>query len=357
MAKKEFNIKDFIHKTGEWLKGSGEDHDIVISSRVRLARNISGYNFATRLTAPSAKKMIDEIVAAMDASNVLKNNHIVYFEHLDGITKQLLLERHLISREHAESHNIRALSFSDDEIISIMINEEDHLRIQVLQSGFNLVETWRLIDTVDRALESSLNYAFHPTLGYLTACPTNLGTGMRASCMLHLPALVMTKQITKVLQAVAKLNLAVRGLYGEGTQASGNFFQFSNQITLGKDEEKIIEDLERVVKQIIEHEREARIALNDKRKVKLLDQIWRAVGVLKGARIITSQETTALLSMLRLGLDLGLIDDLKRSTVNDLFIVTQPAHLQLINGKVIAPADRDINRAQIVREYLKTVKF
>jgi len=353
----EFNIKEFINKTSEWLKGTGPDHDIVISSRVRLARNLSDYNFASRLTPKDAKAMIQKILSVIGDSNFLKNNRVVHFEHLDGITKQILLERHLISRELADAQHVRALSFSNDEIVSIMINEEDHLRIQLLQSGFNLMETWRLANQVDSQLEGPLGYAFDQKYGYLTACPTNLGTGMRASCMLHLPALVMTKQINKVLQAVAKLNLAVRGLYGEGTQASGNFFQFSNQVTLGKDEEKIIEDLERVVKQIIEHEREARIALGNKRKTKLLDQIWRAVGTLKAARLITSQETMALLSMLRLGLDLGFIENLDRHKANELFIVTQPAHLQLKNGKVISPVKRDITRAEIIREYLASVSL
>lgn len=354
---KDFNIKEFIDKTGEWLKGTGPDHDIVISSRVRLARNLAEHNFAQRLSPKDARVMIQKIVRVMDSSNFLKNNRVVHFEALDGITKQILLERHLISRELAESPYIRALSFSADEIISVMINEEDHLRIQLLQSGFNLMETWRLADQVDGQLEKSLTYAFDQKYGFLTACPTNLGTGMRASCMLHLPALVMTKQINKVLQAVAKLNLAVRGLYGEGTQASGNFFQFSNQITLGKEEEKIVEDLERVVKQIIEHEREARIALNSKRKTKLLDQIWRALGTLKAARVIASQETMALMSMLRLGLDIGIIENINRHKVNELFIVTQPAHLQLKNGSVISPHERDIMRAQIIREYLAAVSL
>jgi protein arginine kinase len=357
MSMKDFSIKEFIDRTGEWLKGTGPDHDIVISSRVRLARNLSDYNFTQRLLPKDAHAMIQKITKAIEASNFLKNNRMVHFEALDGITKQLLLERHLISRELAESPHVRALSFSADEIISIMINEEDHLRIQLLQSGFNLLETWRLADSVDRQLEKTLTYAFDQKYGFLTACPTNLGTGMRASCMLHLPALVMTKQINKVLQAVAKLNLAVRGLYGEGTQASGNFFQFSNQITLGKEEEKIVDDLERVVKQIIEHEREARIALNHKRKTKLLDQIWRALGALKAARVISSQETMALMSMLRLGLDIGIIANIDRHKVNELFIVTQPAHLQLKNGHVISPQERDIMRAQIIREYLSAVSL
>ncbi|MBU1862662.1 MAG: protein arginine kinase [Candidatus Omnitrophica bacterium] len=352
-----FDIKELLKKSGEWLKGTGPSNDIVISSRIRLARNIAGYKFAAFLNKQETKEMVDKIIAATKKSNYLKADKVVLLESLDVLGRQLLLERHLISREHAEAKGIRALSFSEDEIVSIMINEEDHLRIQVLQSGFNLMETWRMIDKVDSELEASLPFAFHQHLGYLTACPTNVGTGLRASCMLHLPSLVMTKQINKVLQAIGKLNLAVRGLYGEGTQASGNFFQFSNQTTLGKNEEKIIDDLEKVIKQIIEHEREARIALQSKKRDKLYDQIWRAVGILKCAHLMTSQETTSLLSMVRLGVDLNIIKDLDRQKLNELFIVTQPAHLQLLAGKTISPKERDIRRAQIIRQYLKTINM
>ena len=350
-----FNIKQFLNKSGEWLRGTGPDNDIVISSRIRLARNLRDYRFTPLLPANEAQEIIDKVNDATQKSNYLKNNQFVSLEKLDDISKQLLLERHLISREHAEAKGIRGLSFSEDEIMSVMINEEDHLRIQVLQSGFNLMEIWRMIDKIESELEAKLSFAFHQNLGFLTACPTNVGTGLRASCMLHLPSLVMTKQINKVLQASAKLNLAVRGLYGEGTQASGNFFQFSNQVTLGKNEEKIIENLEKVVLQIIEHEREARLALVNKKKDKLLDQIWRAVGILKSARLITSQETTSLLSMVRLGLDLKIISDLNRQILNELFIVTQPAHLQLIAGQVISPQERDLRRAEIVRKYLTSI--
>ena len=353
----DFDIKQFLNKSGEWLKGSGPDNDIVISSRIRLARNLAGYKFAERLQEHEARQIIDKVKKALLKSNYLKNNKFVLLNDFDSIGKQLFLERHLISREHAEANKVRALSFSADEIVSIMINEEDHLRIQVLQSGFNLMETWRMIDKVDSELEGALSFAFHDNLGYLSACPTNVGTGLRASCMLHLPSLVMTKQINKVLQAIAKLNLAVRGLYGEGTQASGNFFQFSNQMTLGKNEERVIGDLEKVVKQIVEHEREARISLSSKKRDKLHDQIWRAVGALKAARLISSQETTALLSIVRLGVDLKIIKDLNQQTLNELFIVTQPAHLQLIAEKSVSPKERDLRRAQIVREYLHSVSI
>jgi len=352
-----FDSKQFANTSGEWLKGTGPDHDIVISSRIRLARNVAGYKFTAQLDEKTEKEIIDKILGAVKESNYLKKNNAVFLHSIESLERQLLLERHLISRELAESTNVRAVSFSKDEIISIMINEEDHLRIQVLQAGFNVMETWRMIDKIDSELGNALSFAFDSHLGYLTACPTNVGTGLRASCMLHLPSLVMTKQINKVLQAIAKLNLAVRGLYGEGTQASGNFFQFSNQITLGKNEEHIVEDLEKVIRQVIEHEREARLALNSKKRDKLHDQIWRAVGTLKSARLITSQETVSLLSLVRLGVDLSVIENLDRKKLNELFIITQPAHLQLFSKKLLTPQERDIRRAQIVREYLQSVNL
>ena len=351
------DFSQFLEKPGEWLRDKGSDHDIVISSRIRLARNLRGYKFSPFLDDSNAKKMSDEILKAIGKTTLLKKNKCVFIESLDDVTRQILLERHLASTEFISKEGIRVLSFSDDEIVSIMINEEDHLRMQVLQSGFNLMETWRIMDEVDTQIASKIEFAYHPTLGFLTACPTNVGTGLRASCMLHLPSLVMTKQINKVLQAIAKLNLAVRGLYGEGTQASGNFFQFSNQVTLGKNEGQIVEDLEKIVRQIIEHEREARVALSGNKKDKLHDQIWRAVGALKAARIITSQESTALLSLVRLGVDLEIISGLDRQTLNKLFIFTQPAHLQLLAKKVISPQERDLRRAQLLRDFLKNVEL
>lgn len=352
----DFSIKKFSQKPGEWLKGSGADSDIVISSRVRIARNVRGYKFSPALSESDAKNMVAHIIKKLKTVNALKQNMFISLQQLDAVGKHILLERHLISKEHAEGEGIRAVSLSENEMMSIMINEEDHLRIQGLQSGFNLLEAWRIIDCIDSEIEEVLPFSFHPTIGYLTACPTNVGTGLRASCMLHLPSLVMTKQVTKVLQAIAKLNLTVRGLYGEGTQASGNFFQFSNQLTLGKNEELIIEDLEKVVRQVVEHEREARKALSSKRKDKLHDQIWRAVGTLKSAYIMSSQEAMSLLSLLRLGVDLKIVD-FETQQLNQLFIVTQPAHLQILGGKLLSPQARDLERARIIRERLQSISL
>ncbi|MCX5687650.1 MAG: ATP--guanido phosphotransferase, partial [Candidatus Omnitrophica bacterium] len=237
-------------------------------------------------------------------------------------------------------------------VISIMINEEDHLRMQVMKSGFNLKEAWQIINDIDTELGNSLDFAYSVDFGYLTACPTNTGTGMRASVMLHLPSLVMTKQIGKVLQAITKLSLTARGLYGEGTEASGNFFQISNQVSLGHKEEDIIDNIDRIIKQIVDHEQSARETLLLQNKEALEDRIWRAYGTLKSAHIITSTETIDLLSLARLGVDLGVIKQADRTLINELFVVTQPAHLQKLEKKKLSPNQRDVKRAEIIREKL-----
>ena len=227
----------------------------------------------------------------------------------------------------------KGLCVGQDEVISIMINEEDHLRMQVMKSGFNLKEAWQIINDIDTELGNTLDFAYSMDFGYLTACPTNTGTGMRASVMLHLPSLVMTKQIGKVLQAITKLSLTARGLYGEGTEASGNFFQISNQVSLGHKEEDIIDNIERIIKQIVDHEQSARETLLSQNKEALEDRIWRAYGTLKSAHIITSTETIDLLSLVRLGVDLGVIKQTDRTLINELFVITQPAHLQKLEKK------------------------
>jgi protein arginine kinase len=233
-----------------------------------------------------------------------------------------------------------------------MVNEEDHLRIQGLRSGFQLRATWEQVDDIDSRLEKHLDYAFSPQFGYLTVCPTNVGTGMRASVMLHLPALVMTRQIDKVFQAVSKINLAVRGLYGEGTQASGDFYQFSNQPTLGKSEVEIIENIERVVPRIIEYERTVRDGLLEQRREVIEDKVWRAYGMLQTARTINSEETMDLLSAVRMGVNLKIIRDVEISTVNELFILTQPAHLQKMERSELNGPERDVTRATFIRNRL-----
>lgn len=349
-------IDHFLSSTCEWLRGTGPESDIVMSSRTRLARNMTGYLFSGRMDVAAQQQMIEDVAKAVASVPFLKNAYFFNYKSLKDLDRQFLLERHLISREHATEKGEKALVVTQNEVVSIMVLEEDHLRIQVFQSGLNLVEAWRLIDKIDSALESKLLYAFDPSLGYLTACPTNLGTGFRSSCMLHLVGLMMTKQVDKVLQALSKLNFAARGFFGEGTQASGNFFQFSNQLTLGQSEVDIVDGLERVMKQIIEHEKEARNYLLEKRRAKLEDQIWRAVGALKSARLMSSAEASGLLSLMRLGIDLGMIKNLSKTNLNALFLFTQPAHLQKLSASMLKAVERDQKRAELLRTRLKDVE-
>lgn len=350
-------IKQILSSNCEWLKGTGPESEVVVSSRIRLARNVAGYLFLEKLNEENQISIISEVQKAVKASKSLKDCMFIQYKDIKEVDRQLLVERHLISREHASGKGKKALVVTPNEMVSIMVLEEDHLRSQVFQSGLNLTEAWQMIDKIDSDLEQAIAYSFDAELGYLTACPTNVGTGLRASCMMHLPALVMTKQINKVLQAVAKLNLAVRGLYGEGTQAIGNFFQFSNQITLGQNEEDIIDNLERVIRQVIEHEKEARRYLLEKKKSKIEDQIWRALGALKSAYLISSNETIGYLSLVRLGVDIGFIKDITYPNLNALFLSTQPAHLQKMYGNDFNASERDYNRAQLLRERLKDVKL
>lgn len=350
-------LNEFLSSTCEWLRGTGPENDIVLSSRIRLARNVTGYLFSERLEPADQQHLIEEVEQAVLSTTLLKGSHFLDYKNLKDLDRQFLLERHLISREHAIEKGEKALVVAKNEVVSIMILEEDHLRCQVFQSGLNLVEAWRLMDQIDTALEAKIAYSFHPTLGYLTACPTNVGTGLRASCMLHLAGLVMTKQVNKVLQALSKLNLAARGFFGEGTQASGNFFQFSNQMTLGQQESEIVDGLERVMRQVIEHEKEARNHLLEKRRGKLEDQIWRSVGALKSARLMSSSEALGLLSLMRLGVDLGFIPNLSKANLNALFLFTQPAHLQKLHGTDLNTADRDQKRAELLRTRLKDVQL
>ncbi len=350
-------LDNLINAPGEWLKGEGPESDIVISSRIRLARNFTGFFFSNILEGAPRIQLINMVRQSAEKTPLLKTSEFFQNDKLTAIDNEFLVERHLISREHAREKRERAICFTTNEMISLMILEEDHLRIQIIQSGFKLKEVWEIMDKLDSELEKNLPYAFHPEFGYLTACPTNVGTGIRVSSMLHLPALVMTKQLNKVLQALQKMNLAARGMYGEGTQATGNFYQISNQITLGQDEPDIIDGLDKVIKQIIGHERDARHALFQSRKVRLQDQIGRALGVLKNSYIISSTETMTLLSMTRLGLDLMLIRGMNTKMLNELFLLSQPSHLQRLAKKSLSAKDRDIRRAQLVRERLKSVEL
>jgi protein arginine kinase len=343
-----------LFEAGEWLSGTGPESDIVMSTRIRLARNLVDYPFLTRIEEARKTALERQLRERLEDPGL----GVTHYQNLDEATKidrECLVERHLISRDHAAGRGDRGVALGPRGALSVMVNEEDHLRAQVLRSGFQPDTCWRQIREFDRQLEERVEFAFSPEFGYLTACPTNAGTAMRVSVMLHLPALVMTKQIEKVFQAVNKINLAVRGFYGEGTQALGDFYQISNQITLGQSEEDILHTITDHVPQIIKFERNVRETLITENRIGLEDRVWRAFGMLERARLITSEETMDYLSAVRMGVNLGLIDRLPISVVNELFILTQPAHLQKLRGCELDTPERDENRAEYVRQKLATL--
>ena len=345
-------LNDLTTKSGEWLRGCGPEADIVISSRVRLARNLADFPFISRATdqdRTQIESMLRERILGLKAAGDLL---YVDVDELEGVDRQFLVERHLISREHAESEGARAVAIDGRETFSVMINEEDHLRVQVLQSGLDLQSVFDQVNHIDDLIEEKVTYAFHEKLGYLTACPTNVGTGMRVSVMLHLPALVITRQIDKVFRSLQKISLAVRGLYGEGSQAMGDFYQISNQITLGRSEEDLIKQIGDIVPVIIDYERQARDFLFKESHENLHDRVSRAYGILRTAQTISSEETLHLLSSVRMGVNLGLIPDLEIPAVNELLIHTQPAHLQKLSGIELDTDDRNIERARYLRRHL-----
>ncbi len=349
------DLHEFLVPPADAARRKGPHDKIVTSSRVRLARNIKDAAFPGWAKKPERTRVLDTIRPAVESLPELRNAFSETMDNLSTLDKQILVERHLISREHAAKNAGSGLVLNRDETFCFMINEEDHLRMQALRPGLQVREAWAAIDRADSALDKKLDYAFTSELGYLTACPTNLGTGIRVSAMLHLPGLVLAEQINQVIQAVNRLGLAVRGLYGEGTEALGNVFQVSNQMTLGETEATIMERLEKVLAQVIEREEDARTSLLESKTKMVYNHIGRAYGILANAHIITSKETMNLLSLLRLGVDLELFPGVDRSLVDELFILTQPAHLQKQHSEKLAAEERDLLRAEMVRERLKQV--
>jgi protein arginine kinase len=352
MERVPMDLNELVTRSGEWLRGSGPESDIVISSRVRLARNLAEFPFISR--ASQADRTEIESVLRDRVLEIQESGELEYVNvnELKVIDRQFLVERQLISREHAESEGARGVAIAPNEQVSLMINEEDHLRIQVMHSGLDLEGAWQQIDRIDSLLGDVVNFAFHPKLGFLTACPTNVGTGVRVSVMMHLPALVITRQIDKVFRSLQKISLAVRGLYGEGSQAMGDFYQISNQITLGKKEADLVKQVGDIVPVLIDYERRARDFLVRESHENLHDKVSRAYGILRTAQTISSEETMHLLSSVRMGVNLGLIDDLQIPLLNELFIHTQPAHLQKLRGVELDTADRNIERARYLRRHL-----
>jgi len=312
----------------------------------------SSISFSQRASEEQLAEVQSEVLKAQQGNNYLANAVFISTSDLADLDKQFMVERHLVSHALAEKKVGRGILVGDQEMVSVMVNEEDHLRLQALQSGFQPKNAWRIIDRIDDELGKSLDYAFSDKFGYVTACPTNAGTGLRASVLIHLPALVLTQEIDKVLRGITQVGLAVRGFYGEGTAVLGNLFQISNQTTLGQLEEDIINSLERVTKQIIEYEEDARTTLLKDAKPQIEDKIWRAHGIVKTARVLTSHEFMNLSSAVRLGVAMGIIPDIDIKTINGLIIWTQPSHLQKRANKTMGPAERDVYRAELVRKML-----
>lgn len=339
--------------TSKWMEGSGPESEIVISSRVRLARNMRGFPFPPLASDEQREKVLATGRKVLkDQEDCFSTMQMLDIHGLSPVYRQVLVEKHLISPLQAREPLASALLLRDDEVISVMINEEDHFRIQCLLPGLQLEKAWDEASRYDDSLEQVVDYAFHEDLGYLTACPTNVGTGLRASVMLYLPALVITGQINHILSAISQVGLAVRGIYGEGTEMVGGLCQISNQITLGQSETEIWQNLYSVIRQLINQERKSRQHLLNKEREKLADRAGRAYGILKHARLLTSEEAMQFISDVRLGVDLGLIREVPVGILNELLVLTRPGCLQYLKGQSLSPFERDLERAIRVKEYL-----
>ncbi len=345
------SVDALLRQPCAWL-AAGLDSGPVISSRIRLARNLKSAAFPGWAGEEECDRIwlsVSPVIAAMPS---LRMATAFAMDQMTELDRLVLLERHLISREQFSRGRGSGVVFRGDETLSVMVNEEDHLRIQGIRHGFDLPGLWEEVDRLDTELEESLPYAFSAKLGYLTACPSNVGTGLRASCMLHLPGLVLMNEIGPMMKGMAKIGLAVRGLMGEGTEASGNMFQISNQMTLGETEEQLVGTMEQIVQEIVEHELNARVRLMERREAMLRDHAGRAYGILAHAHLLSSKEALDFLSGLRLGIDTGILDQVSRRTVDELMLLTQPGHLQKLEQRALKPKERDRCRASLVRARL-----
>ena len=349
-------LDQMAKKPAPWLNGEGPDSFVVLSSRIRLARNVSEFPFPPAASIDVREKIIDLLQDAFTRVPYLKTGSFFKSSDVDSLSQLFLAERHLISPQFMQEGSGRGLLIDDDEKISIMLNEEDHIRLQVLSSGMSLYDCWEKANKVDTGLAQVLDYDFDDEFGFLTACPTNVGTGLRASILIHLPGLVLTREIDNVIGRISKVGLMVRGFYGEGTDVLGNLFQIANQTTLGRTEEEVIDSISKISKQIIEYEKNAQETLMKDAPDQIEDKVWRSYGILTNARVLTSNEVMNLLSALRLGLSLGLIDKFDYRELNELLIITQPAHLQKFVGREMDPNERDMIRADLVRNRLENSK-
>ena len=355
------SVEDTIGKArSKWMEGTGPDNDVVISSRLRLARNIEGYPFPHFMSEEEANHVINAVRLAVSekaGAGFPVETEFVDLNELSQTERQILVEKHLVSPQHIESPANRAVVIAHDESLSIMVNEEDHIRIQCFLPGLQIKEAWRLADKIDDVLEKTLNYSFCEKRGYLTSCPTNVGTGLRASVMLHLPCLVMTKQLGTMVNTISQLGLAVRGYYGEGTEAYGDLFQVSNQVTMGQTEDEIVTNLLTVTRQIVSQERSTRKVVLKNNKPFLEDRIYRAFGVMSYARVMTSQEAIKNVSDLRLGVELGILKTPAYDQINELIILTRPAFLIKKAGHPLNAGELDALRAEIIREKLSKINI
>ncbi len=335
-----------------WLSAKGEQNDIIISSRVRLARNLSKYYFKSRIEEKDLSSILESVELAARAVPQLQELVSLNMDKLSAFEKALLMERRLISPNFARDHGPSRALIGPGELVSLMVNEEDHLRIQVMQPALGLHSAWEVINTVDDQLSKNLDYAFSNQYGYLTACPTNVGTGLRASIFVHLPALVATGQIQNILQNLGSSEIAFRGFYGEGTRMLGDIYQVSNQLTLGRLEERIIERMYFVALELTELERAERLKLLERDSIMVEDRVFRAIAILQAARMLESKELLQLLSDLRLGSSLGIIEPIDYALLNELVVTTQSAHLQKLLHKEMNSRERDIARAEYTKQRL-----
>lgn len=345
----------FNEAMSPWMKQEGPEADIVLSSRVRLARNLKKFPFSTIADEEKNAALIRHLQEKIRVEDLQSFDQFewILMDEIEPIEKLALVEKHLISPSLASESLHGAVFLNRQESVSVMVNEEDHIRIQCLYPGFQLDEALQLANKVDDFLEERLDYAFDEKYGYLTSCPTNVGTGLRASVMMHLPVLTLTGQINRIIPAINQVGFVVRGIYGEGSEARGNLFQVSNQMTLGKTEKDMIRDLEGVTLQLIQHERRAREQLLHASRIQLEDKVFRSYGLLENSRIMESKEAAKCLSDVRLGIDLGIIKGISRNVLSELIILTQPGFLQKYAGKPLTALERDILRATLIRERLQ----
>jgi protein arginine kinase len=351
----EIDWKDLISRPGEWLDGQGDESEIVLSSRVRIARNLQQHRFTHNCDNAELGEILRQSLEAARQTRAFARSRYVAMGEISTLDRQLLAERHLVSRDFLNNSISRGLVFTPDENVSLMINEEDHLRIQGFASAFDLGTAFRRADNFDDEIAPDLDLAYNERMGFLTACPTNLGTGMRVSVLIHLPGLVHSKEIHKLLESLRKLHHSIRGFFGEGSEVMGNFFQLSNSAALGTPEDVLVKNLREMVVKVIAYERRAREMLFRKAQSLLEDKVWRAYGLLRYARSVSTKESLSLISAVRLGVGAGLVKDVPIQTLNELLVYIQPAHLQKRQGTTMDAQERDVARAEYIREALARV--